>query len=310
MLIVCPSVPFSPPGRTAYIGDCLPCFEAHDKYVDSVLYFIGFFANLYTIVLISVSLKRGKTSASSSIPTVLVLALCTTDFACLILGEIIWLGSSLHGSWLGGKPSYLYSIFFVATCTRLSRCIVVIMGLERYMSFKHPFLYDEITTQKRVALILFILSCYSLLAAGLYTFVVSGEFATTSKSSTYTDNSCSILTNTSLYKLEALLESVYDYWTLIESILLLLVLIYCNIIVIFCMRTLKTRMNVMCPRNRKEYLKQQEQIRGIPAEFSRLMVAITLLTLINIVPYEVSSLFTYTTYISQYILLLSTVDSI
>ncbi|XP_072034932.1 melanopsin-A-like [Amphiura filiformis] len=281
----CTSSPFNPPGRTASIGDCLPCFEPHDQIVDPILYFIGFFANLYTIVLISLSLKRGKTSASGCIPTVLVLALCSTDFACLILGEIFWLVSSLHGTWLGGKTCHLYSIFFIATCTRLSRCIVVIMGLERYMSFKRPFLYDEVTTNRRVAMILLILTLYSLLSAGLYTFVVSGHVS--SRSFGDIASCLRLSNNTTLFKLESTLESVYDYWTLIESVLLLVILIYCNIVVIICMRTLKAKMSIMCPRNRQEYMKQQEQVRGIPAEFSRLMVAITVLTLINIVPYEV-----------------------
>ncbi len=285
----CTSIPFNPPGRTASIGDCLPCFEPLDQVIDPVLYFIGFFANFYTIVLISQSLKRGKTSASGCVPTVLVLALCSTDFACLILGEIFWVISALHGSWLGGKMTYLYSVYFIATCIRLSRCIVVIMGLERYMSFKHPFLYEEVTTNKRVALILLVLSLYSLLSSGLYTFVVSGSISARTYNRDPTLSCASLASNAStLLKLETTLESIYDYWTLIESVLLLIILIYCNIVVIICMRTLKAKMDVVCPRNRQEYLKQQEQIRGIPAEFSRLMVAVTVLTLINIVPYEVS----------------------
>lgn len=282
-----PIIPFNPPGETAYHGrHCyLPCLEGlehNDRYVHAGGYFVGVIANLGTMCLIMRTILKERSSVSSPvpyIPIVLLLTLCITDVTCLLIGGSFWALAHLVGSWLGGRVSYLFSIFVLTTCTRLSRCIVVVMGLERYMSFKHPFLYDQITNIKRVVCIILIcITFYSFMASTLFTSALAGL--------EHPNNACD--NKTASLALQSTLELVYDIWTLVENIVLFFILLYCNIVVILCMRKLRIRVRLICPRNKAEYTKQKEMVHGIPAEFSRLMVAITILTLITTLPYEVS----------------------
>ncbi|XP_022104232.1 prostaglandin E2 receptor EP4 subtype-like [Acanthaster planci] len=296
---LCFSLPLYPPGRPLVTADALPCFPVLDETVELLIYFLGCAANLITITLILWGGRRYQPKGGESVPRFLVLALCMTELSFLLFGETGWLVSFVAGRWTGGMAAYLYCVSVVVACNRFSKCIVVLMGIERYLSIKKPFFYDHSVTLRRVGLAILAMAVYSLTLSGFFvagvitrtwgaclgpitpsdpwdcpTGEVSPQFGNASNQTTYV-----LLFST--------VENAYEYFTTLESVLMTVILISCNVVVIRCMQKLKAHLEVACPRNRAEYVKQMDMIRGAPADFSRLMVAVAVVFVVCILPYEI-----------------------
>ncbi|XP_038072930.1 prostaglandin E2 receptor EP4 subtype-like [Patiria miniata] len=302
---LCFSLPLYPPGRPLVTADALPCFPVLDETVELLMYFLGCAANLVTVSLIlwGGAGKRSQPTGAESVPRLLVLALCLTELSFLVFGETAWLVSFLVGKWTGGVPAYLYSIFVVVALNRFSKCIVVLMGIERYLSIKKPFLYDHQVTPRRIGWAMLAMIVYSLSLAGFFLAGVTTRTWQACPGPTTTSNPADCPPNdmvpspnpqhntstnqTTVVLMFSTAEHAYEYFSTVESVLMTGILISCNVVVIRCMQKLKAHLEVACPRNRAEYVKQVDMIRGAPADFSRLMVAVAVVFVICILPYEI-----------------------
>ena len=286
---LCFSMSTYPPGvviwPSMYTKELEVCHSVIDPVRASVIVFIGVAANAGAIVLIWFGRRQEQVPGSGyNIPNVLVLVLCATDLTWLLCGECVWLASVLRGHWLGGPPSYLYSSFVSTTCLRLSGCVVILMGVERYLSLLKPFYYDNKVTIQRIFIVIFVLIVFSLLMSG---FQLIGQLTTVTGECNSSSSSYCFTKDDAFVSWTSRVHTVYNFISVFESLVYIVVLVVCNVFVIRCMRQMRRRIEMVCPRSRDEYMKQVDMIKGVSAEFSRLMVGITLVFLITIIPYEV-----------------------
>ncbi|XP_033629539.1 prostaglandin E2 receptor EP4 subtype-like [Asterias rubens] len=291
----CFSLPLYPPGRPLVTVDSKPCFPVLDETLELIFYFTGCILNLIIISLILRSAKRSKPSGGESVPRLLVLVLCVTELIFLVLGETSWVVSFIAGKWTGDIPVYLFAASAVVACSRLSKCIVVVMGIERYLSIKKPFFYDNSVTPRRIGVVILGIIFYSVSLSGFFIAGVTTRTWEACPASASKDHCLKLIdSNSNLYDnqtkylyLNSAVENAYEYFTLLEGVVMTVVLISCNVVVIRCMQRLKAHLELACPRNREEYMKQVDMIRGAPADFSRLMVAIAVVFVVCILPYEI-----------------------
>ncbi|XP_071489480.1 rhodopsin, GQ-coupled-like [Diadema antillarum] len=279
-----PGIVVSP---SAYTEELQVCSPVMDSIRTTLTIVIGVTANAGALVLLWFSRKQEHSVQSSyNIPNVLVLVLCATDLTWLLFGENMWLVSVLQRSWIGGRASYLYGSFVITTCLRFSGCVVILMGVERYLSLLKPFFYDNSVTLKRMFLIIFLLGIYSF---AMSTFHLVGELTAKEEvcNTTVHVQCFNKSGTTSLVHWTSRVYLAYDYITVMESLVNITVLVFCNVFVTQCMRQMRQRIDMVCPRNRDEYMKQVDMIRGVSAEFSRLMFGITLVFFVTVIPYEV-----------------------
>ncbi|XP_054758911.2 beta-3 adrenergic receptor-like [Lytechinus pictus] len=283
----CYSMENYPPGVVilpTLFGEDIPvCYPLTDSIRISLGMVIGVTANLGALILIWFSRKQEHTPTSYNIPNVLVLVLCATDLTRLLFGESVWIVNILCGSWMGGSGSLLYSNFVSTMCLRLSGFVVIFMGVERYLSLLKPFFYDKSVTLQRIFIAIFVLIFYSFAMASLQiTGQVNAESHACNLSAAYY---CFTYKNSTM-NWTSVIYTAYDILTVVESLANIVILVFCNVFVIRCMRQMRQRIDMVCPRNRDEYIKQVDMIRGVSAEFSRLMVGITLVFVITVIPYE------------------------
>lgn len=286
----CIGQPFYPPGSILNTNSAVRSCHDHLHRVILVPYFsIGAFVNVITFVLFFVSHRKERQCTSARVPYALVMTLCFTDITFLIAGQMIWSISYLRQILFSWTNSYFVSIFFLSTCLRFSRYIVVGMSIERFISIKKAFIYDNIVTFPRVAGAAMSVLAYS---AGLS--VVELMSLRINQRSCYNEEihrntwQYVCLSTSSAGTFAAGLIQALNLWSLIENFLLGIVLLTCNVIVYRCLSEMRARINVVCPRNRDEYRRMIEMIKGVPAEFSRLMAAIAVVYAFTVFPYGVS----------------------
>lgn len=285
----CYSMENYPPGvvilPTLFNEDLPVCYPLTDSIRISLSMVFGVTANIGALVLIWFSRKQEHVPTSYNIPNVLVLVLCATDLTRLLFGESVWIITILYGSWMGGSGSLLYSNFVSTMCLRLSGFVVIFMGVERYLSLLKPFFYDNSVTLQRIFIAILVLIIYSFAMAS---FQVTGQvYAIPHTCNLSTTSYCFTYRNTTV-NWTSVIYTAYDILTVVESLANIVILVFCNVFVIRCMRQMRQRIDMVCPRNRDEYIKQVDMIRGVSAEFSRLMVGITLVFVITVIPFEVS----------------------
>lgn len=285
----CYSMENYPPGvvilPTLFNEDLPVCYPLTDSIRISLSMVFGVTANIGALILIWFSRKQEHVPTSYNIPNVLVLVLCATDLTRLLFGESVWIITILYGSWMGGSGSLLYSNFVSTMCLRLSGFVVIFMGVERYLSLLKPFFYDNSVTLQRIFIAIFVLIIYSFAMAS---FQVTGQvYAIPHACNLSTTSYCFTYRNTTVHW-TSVIYTAYDILTVVESLANIVILVFCNVFVIGCMRRMRQRIDMVCPRNRDEYIKQVDMIRGVSAEFSRLMVGITLVFVITVIPFEVS----------------------
>ncbi|KAJ8019814.1 hypothetical protein HOLleu_41560 [Holothuria leucospilota] len=218
------------------------------------------------------------------------MTLCFTDVTFLIAGQTIWAISYFKQAIIAGRNLYLVSFVFLWTCLRFSRYIVVGMSIERFISIKKAFVYENIITFQRVALVTILVLAYSasLSTVELVSLRIYQSPCDTAQGETNEwQQMCD--TKSSLSVAAATLIYFLDCWTLLENFLLGTILLTCNIIVYRCLSKMKARIDIVCPRNREEYRRMVDMIRGVPAEFSRLMAAIAVVYAFTVIPYGVSA---------------------
>ena len=235
-------------------------------------------SNMFVAYLIIRGIKTGK---SKSVPNMLVLALSISDLMTGVLGYPLRIISYLFRSWVGGSSACLYEQFVLKTFISFSEFVVVLLGVERYLSIGKPFFYDKHCSMK-----LF----YIILAIFLGIALLLGTFSML----TYTNEDLEMhVESHNLYCFppvtsNSFIKIAYESWLLAQGLVLITAMLFCNISVDRALASLKKRVAMTCPRNRQEHLKQQDMLFGMSREFSRLMTAINITFVVCMAPSLVS----------------------
>lgn len=288
--MVCIGQPFYPPGSVFNSDPAIHSCHDHLHPVILVPYFsIGAFLNVLTFILFFISHRKERQITSARVPYALVMTLCFTDVTFLMAGQMIWAISYFRQQVFSWTFSYFVSIFFLSTCLRFSRYIVVGMSIERFISIKKAFIYDNIITFARVAgATIFVLSYSAGISAVELVSLRINQRSCDDEPTHWNKWQYLCGSTSSAGEVAASLIHALNLWSLIENFLLGIVLLTCNIIVYRCLSEMRARISIVCPRNRDEYCRMIEMINGIPAEFSRLMAAIAVVYAFTVFPYGVS----------------------
>ncbi|ELU10518.1 hypothetical protein CAPTEDRAFT_200834 [Capitella teleta] len=213
-----------------------------------------------------------------NVPNLLVMALAVTDLAMGVAGypvRILSFALPPHSSFLVYFCSYCDFIF--ETLLVYSQYVVVLMGIERFLSIRKPFFYDKHCTR-----LLFV----GLLIGLLVACIVSGVLRVILDS--LVERSSAILVcpphrTTGEGALHLALSSI----KIGQVIILVVVMLTCNICVMRTLKEMERRAAMSCPRNLQEYLRQRDVVFGIHREFSNLMLTISVCFVICTVPLQV-----------------------
>lgn len=254
--------------------------EALDTAVGTPSFLIILVSNGIVIYLVS---KSWTSRRRQSVPNLLVLALAATDFLTGLMGYPPRLLSFYSGQWLGGKMMCHFTSFIFSFFLTTSQCIVVLMGVERYLSMEKPFFYQNYCTVNRCAALLVVVWLYSTMVAGAGIAMeeVHDNSGQADRAKKY---GCYNLPCTQLGPYRTTNAKIFALWTLIQGLFFICVLLISNVVVIKAIKVLEEKAATCCPRSKEEYMRQMDMIKGIHREFSRLMQVINVVFSLCLLP--------------------------
>ncbi|XP_033113837.1 uncharacterized protein LOC117114309 [Anneissia japonica] len=239
--------------------------------VTPTIFCVGFLSNTIWIVLLCRQLFRY--TVNSKTPMVMALALAVCDCCWVLFSGIGWLIWQFSTRSSKDLQVFRYILFIDAFFERMSHLLVVSASIERFLAIQTPFFYDKYNSYTRLIKLIIICSIYSFLFSVIRLM--------------YDMDIYDKLTIYNFSKEASNIRVLYDGWTLCELVMMLIILTVCNATVINCLKILRERLISCCPRNLEGYLKQTDMVKGIHANFSYMLVAITCVLAITSIPYQV-----------------------
>jgi hypothetical protein len=210
-----------------------------------------------------------------------------------------------------GSNSYQAAFFLHTAFWSLAQCIVVVMGVERFLALRVPFFYSA---RCSVLAFLAVLGLLLLLSCGVGVFLLLVHLQELGPEGQYyvcsltTSNDSSSLSTIPRSRLGRLLTSppsfsqplmvyagfltnlslAHNVFTLLQGVLWSCVLLLCNWAVRRELQRMEMRVTVVRLRDQSEYMKQLSMVHGAGREFARFMMAVNILFIIVCSPNLVS----------------------
>lgn len=178
----------------------------------------------------------------------------------------------------GGDPllhsaGYSATLFLLTTFWTLAQCIVVLMGVERFLALRAPFFYTARCSSPAFIAALGLLSLVSGGVGAFHLLVHRQELEE------HPVVFAGFLDSRSL---------AHNVFTLTQGLVWTVVLLMCNWAVTRELRRMECRVTVMRMKDQSEYLKQLSLVHGAGREFARFMMAVNIVFLLSSLPNLVS----------------------
>ena len=251
--------------------------------LDIMFLIVAVASNTCVIRLVSLSWRRWR---YHNIPNLLVLSLAVTDLVMALLGYPARLIPYVlhredHAKAINILCGYCHFVF--STLLGYSQCIVVLMGIERFLSIRKPFFYDKYCTRT-----MFIWSLLGLLLYSIGVVILQITLDYNGVSESYDSGWQLYCFSTEFYRgNRSHSQIILSAIEITQVMVLVVIMLTCNICVMKTLGVMERRAAVTCPRNKQEYLRQKDVISGIHREFSNLMLAISVCFVICVVPWQV-----------------------
>ncbi|KAL8603579.1 hypothetical protein ACOMHN_022531 [Nucella lapillus] len=164
---------------------------------------------------------------------------------------------------------YAVVLFLLTAFWTLAQCIVVVMGVERFLALRAPFFY---TARCTIAAFLLVLAALFLVSCGVGSFHLIVHLAELKEQPPVFAGF-----------LDARSMS-HNVFTLVQGLVWTFVLLLCNWGVTCELRRMEESMTVMRMKDHSEYLKQLSMVHGAGREFARFMMAVNVVFLLSSCP--------------------------
>lgn len=223
-------------------------------------------------ILISVEVKDLLIRKEIILPRMLVLFLASSDVACMVLAV-----SMTMVMWFAGTTTIgcLIGHFAVSTFATFSKTVLILMAVERHIALNKPFFYITHCGTRQFLYVLLILFIYSI-AYGIF-IVVAISAVDSYEGACYHGKTGDVFH-----------QWIAEMWSFIQELVFICTLSFANISVMFTLKKMERSVGVFCPRDRLEYLRQLDMVRGTGREFFRLMLAINIVFIVLTIPHVVS----------------------
>ncbi|KAK7507280.1 hypothetical protein BaRGS_00001215 [Batillaria attramentaria] len=169
---------------------------------------------------------------------------------------------------------YSVSVFLLAMFWTLAQCIVVVMGIERFLALRAPFFYTARCSSQAFLAVIGLLALASGGVGAFHMLVHRHDVRTDPVVYAGFVDSGSL---------------AYNAFTLTQGLVWTVVLLLCNWAVTHELRRMEQRVTVMRMKDQSEYLKQLSLVHGAGREFARFMMAVNVVFLLSSLPNLVSN---------------------
>lgn len=229
----------------------------------------GVIGNAFAIFVTLQILQEQKLS-----PNIFVLSLASIDlFGIIVVCIPTWLCYAF-GAWIGGDELCNFQGFMTLFCSLGSGGIATSMAVDRYLAVKVPFWHRRTVTAKmatRVVVAVYIISAFIsvLPIVGFGSFVLN-------LTSTY----CTV----NWFATE-LKDVVFSYLFASIGVTLVFTVIFCNVNVIIKLLKKQEKTRALSAQIDRD---EQQKVKTLEKQFSRMMIVISTIFLICWVPFMVS----------------------
>nr|KAG5714729.1 hypothetical protein BaRGS_000217 [Batillaria attramentaria] len=151
----------------------------------------------------------------------------------------------------------------------LAQCIVVVMGIERFLALRAPFFYTARCSSQAFLAVIGLLALASGGVGAFHMLVHRHDVRTDPVVYAGFVDSGSL---------------AYNAFTLTQGLVWTVVLLLCNWAVTHELRRMEQRVTVMRMKDQSEYLKQLSLVHGAGREFARFMMAVNVVFLLSSLP--------------------------
>ena len=184
-------------------------------------------------------------------------------------------GSSLAKQPAAHTIGYSVVLFLLTSFWTLAQCIVVVMGVERFLALRFPFFY---TARCTCGVFLAVLGVLALVSCGVGSFHLVVQLE---------ELEGDPLVFAGFLDSRSLPHNVFS---LVQGLVWSVVLLLCNWAVTRELRRMEQRVTLVRMKDQREYMKQFSMVHGAGREFARFMMAVNVIFLLSSSPNLVSVL--------------------
>ena len=166
-------------------------------------------------------------------------------------------------------------LFLLTSFWTLAQCIVVVMGVERFLALRFPFFY---TARCTCGVFLVVLGVRALVSCGVGSFHLVVQLE---------ELEGDPLVFAGFLDSRSLPHNVFS---LVQGLVWSVVLLLCNWAVTRELRRMEQRVTLVRMKDQREYMKQFSMVHGAGREFARFMMAVNVIFLLSSSPNLVSVL--------------------